>query len=137
MKEGEICFANETLMQIEAPLVQGQLIETAILNMVNYQTLIATKASRIKQVVGDDIVMEFGTRRAHEMDAAIWGTRAAYIGGFDGHFECAGWQAIWHPCSRNACTCDGPGVPGRLYWRFTNMPAHTATAYFWSIRTMY
>lgn len=84
MKEGEIVFANEGIMQIEAPLAQGQLIETAILNIINYQTLIATKASRIKQVVGDDVAMEFGTRRAHEMDAAIWGTRAAFIAGFDG-----------------------------------------------------
>ncbi len=69
-------------MRIEAPLAEAQLIETPLLNIVNYQTLIATKAARIKYVVGDSVVMEFGTRRAHEMDAAIWGTRAAYIGGF-------------------------------------------------------
>ncbi|MFD2115220.1 nicotinate phosphoribosyltransferase [Paenibacillus yanchengensis] len=84
MKEGELVFANEGMMQIEAPLVEGQLIETALLNIVNYQTLIATKAARIKQVIGDDVAMEFGTRRAQEMDAAIWGTRAAYIAGFAG-----------------------------------------------------
>lgn len=83
MKEGEIVFANEPLLRIEAPLLEAQLIETAILNIVNYQTLIATKASRIKQVVGDQVAMEFGTRRAQEMDAAIWGTRAAFIGGFE------------------------------------------------------
>ncbi|MGP4040055.1 nicotinate phosphoribosyltransferase [Gracilibacillus sp. D59] len=82
MKEGEVVFANEPLMRIEAPLAEAQLIETPLLNIVNYQTLIATKAARIKYVVGDSTVMEFGTRRAHEMDAAIWGTRAAYIGGF-------------------------------------------------------
>lgn len=81
--EGEIVFANEPLIRIEAPLLEAQLIETAILNIVNYQTLIATKASRIKQIIGDDeVAMEFGTRRAHELDAAIWGTRAAFIGGF-------------------------------------------------------
>lgn len=83
MREGELVFPNEPMMQIEAPLVEAQLIETAILNIVNYQTLIATKASRIKQVVGDQLAMEFGTRRAQEMDAAIWGARAAYIGGFE------------------------------------------------------
>jgi len=83
MKEGELVFGNEPIMRIEAPLVEAQLVETALLNIVNYQTLIATKASRIKQVVGDETIMEFGTRRAHELDAAIWGTRAAYIGGFD------------------------------------------------------
>lgn len=83
MEEGELAFANEPLMRIEAPLAEAQLIETAILNIVNYQTLIATKASRIKHVVGDATSMEFGTRRAQEMDAAVWGTRAAYIAGFD------------------------------------------------------
>lgn len=83
VQEGEIVFNNEPLVQIEAPLAEAQLIETALLNIVNYQTLIATKASLIKQVVGDETVMEFGSRRAQEMDAAIWGTRAAFIGGFD------------------------------------------------------
>ncbi|MCQ6277256.1 nicotinate phosphoribosyltransferase [Bacillus sp. V3B] len=84
MKEGEVVFGNEPILRIEAPLIEAQLIETALLNIVNYQTLIATKASRIKQVVGDQPVSEFGTRRAHEFDAALWGTRAAYIGGFSG-----------------------------------------------------
>lgn len=84
MREGELVFANEPIMRIEAPLIQCQLIETAVLNIVNYQTLIATKASRIKQIVGHDTALEFGSRRAHEMDAAIWGARAAYVGGFDG-----------------------------------------------------
>ena len=83
MVEGELCFANEPLMRIEAPLVEAQLIETAILNIVNFQTLIATKASRIKQVVKDEVAMEFGTRRAQEMDAALWGARAAVVGGFE------------------------------------------------------
>lgn len=83
MQEGELVFANEPMMQIEAPLAEAQLIETALLNMVNFQTLIATKASRIKQVIGHEISMEFGTRRAQELDAAIWGARAAYIAGFE------------------------------------------------------
>ena len=82
--EGEIVFGNEPLLRIEAPLAEAQLIETAILNIINYQTLIATKASRIMQVVGEgEVTAEFGTRRAHEMDAAVWGARAAYIGGFN------------------------------------------------------
>lgn len=83
MVEGELVFANEPIVRIEAPLVEAQLIETALLNIVNYQTLIATKASRIKQVVHDEVAMEFGTRRAQEMDAAIWGARASIIGGFE------------------------------------------------------
>ncbi|MFC4558507.1 nicotinate phosphoribosyltransferase [Virgibacillus kekensis] len=84
MKEGEIVFGNEPILRIEAPLIEAQLIETGLLNIVNYHTLIATKASRMKQVAGDQPISEFGTRRAHEFDAALWGTRAAYIGGFSG-----------------------------------------------------
>ncbi|SFC64528.1 nicotinate phosphoribosyltransferase [Bacillus sp. OV322] len=83
MKEGELVFANEPILRVEAPLGEAQLVETALLNIVNYQTLVATKASRIKQVLGNEIALEFGTRRAHEMDAAIWGARAAYIAGFE------------------------------------------------------
>ncbi|RUL51722.1 nicotinate phosphoribosyltransferase [Lysinibacillus antri] len=83
MVEGELVFANEPILRVEAPLVEAQLIETALLNIVNYQTLIATKASRIKQVIKNEGSAEFGTRRAQEMDAAIWGARAAVIGGFD------------------------------------------------------
>lgn len=82
MCEGEIVFGNEPILRVEANLAEAQLVESALLNIVNYQTLIATKASRIKQVVKEQSLMEFGTRRAHEMDAAIWGTRAAFIGGF-------------------------------------------------------
>ena len=83
MQEGEICFGNEPLMRVEAPLIQAQLLETVLLNIINFHTLIATKASRIRQIANDDILMEFGTRRGQELDAALWGARAAYIGGFN------------------------------------------------------
>lgn len=83
MVEGELVFANEPIIRVEAPLAEAQLIETALLNIVNYQTLIATKASRIKQIIKGEGAAEFGARRAQEMDAAIWGARAAIIGGFD------------------------------------------------------
>lgn len=83
-KEGDLVFANEPIVQVEGPLAQCQLVETALLNIVNFQTLIATKAARIKSVIEDEPLMEFGTRRAQEMDAAIWGTRAAVIGGASG-----------------------------------------------------
>ena len=84
VKEGDLVFANEPLIQVEGSLAQCQLVETALLNIVNYQTLIATKAARIKSVIEDEPLLEFGTRRAQEMDAAIWGTRAAVIGGATG-----------------------------------------------------
>ncbi|MGT2834469.1 nicotinate phosphoribosyltransferase [Streptococcus hyointestinalis] len=80
-REGDLVFANEPIVQIEGPLAQCQLVETAILNIVNFQTLVATKAARIRSVIDDEPLLEFGTRRAQEMDAAIWGTRAAVIGG--------------------------------------------------------
>ena len=81
--EGELVFAQEPIVQVEGSLAECQLIETALLNIVNFQTLIATKAARMRSVVGDDTLMEFGARRAQEMDASIWGARATYIGGFD------------------------------------------------------
>lgn len=84
VQEGEIVFPNEPLIRVEARVFEAQLIETALLNFMNYQTLIATKASRIKQVTKDDTALEFGSRRAQESTAAIWGARAAYIAGFDG-----------------------------------------------------
>ncbi|UOF92651.1 nicotinate phosphoribosyltransferase [Fodinisporobacter ferrooxydans] len=81
--EGTIVFPNEPLIRVEARVFEAQLIETALLNFMNYQTLIATKAARIRQVAPNDILLEFGSRRAQEADAAIWGARAAYISGFD------------------------------------------------------
>ncbi|OBR64937.1 nicotinate phosphoribosyltransferase [Paenibacillus oryzae] len=82
VREGALVFANEPLIRVEGTIFEAQLIETAILNFVNYQTLIATKAARIKGVAPEDTLMEFGTRRAQEADAAMWGARAAYISGF-------------------------------------------------------
>ena len=81
--EGELVFNNEPMIQVEGNVCECQLVETAILNIVNYQTLIATKAARIRMAAGDDPLLEFGSRRAQETAAAIWGTRAAYIGGFN------------------------------------------------------
>ncbi|GKS10305.1 nicotinate phosphoribosyltransferase [Paenibacillus chitinolyticus] len=83
MEEGTLVFANEPLVRVEGTIFETQLIETALLNFINYQTLIATKASRIKNVSPGDTFLEFGTRRAQEADAAVWGARASYIAGFD------------------------------------------------------
>jgi nicotinate phosphoribosyltransferase len=82
--EGTAVFANEPLLRVEAPLWQAQLIETYILNTLNYQTLIATKSARMRDVAGPHaILMEFGTRRAFSPQAAIWAARAALAAGFD------------------------------------------------------
>ncbi|MDQ0063441.1 nicotinate phosphoribosyltransferase [Paenibacillus harenae] len=80
--EGTLVFAGMPLLCVEARMFEAQLIETAMLNFLNYQTLVATKAARVKQAAPDDGLLEFGTRRAQEADAAVWGARAAYIAGF-------------------------------------------------------
>lgn len=79
--EGTIVFPGEPILTVKAPVMQAQLIETAILNMINFETLIATKAAKIRYAAKDDIVMEFGLRRAQAPDAGIYGARAAVIGG--------------------------------------------------------
>jgi len=80
--EGTIVFPKEPLIKIIAPIIEAQLIETAILNMINHQSLIATKASRVVYAAGEDSgVMEFGLRRAQGPDAGIFGSRAAVIAG--------------------------------------------------------
>ncbi len=79
--EGTPVFPQEPLLRVCAPIAQAQLVETALLNMVNFQTLIATKACRINLAAKGDAVMEFGLRRAHGPDAGVYGARAAIIGG--------------------------------------------------------
>lgn len=81
MPEGSIAFAHEPLVRVTAPIYQAQLIETTLLNIINHQSLIATKAARIVAAAGDDPVLEFGLRRAQGPDAALYGARAAIIGG--------------------------------------------------------
>lgn len=79
--EGTIMYPNEPMITIVAPLLDAQIIETAILLQVNHQSLIATKTRRIVKAADGRAVSDFGARRAHNMDAAVYGARAAYIGG--------------------------------------------------------
>ena len=83
--EGTAVFANEPLLRIEAPLWQAQLVETYLLNAINYQTSIATRAARMRDAAGPEAkLLEFGTRRAFGPQAAVWAARAALAAGFDG-----------------------------------------------------
>ena len=95
--EGTVVFPGEPLMTVRAPIIEAQFIETYVLMMINHQSLIATKASRIARAAKGRAVSEFGSRRAQGADAAILGARAAYIGG----------------CSSTACTIadEAFGVP--------------------------
>ena len=79
--EGSLIFPKEPILKVVAPIMEAQLVETAILNILNHQCLIATKSSRIVYAAGDTGVMEFGLRRAQGPDAGLYGARAAVIAG--------------------------------------------------------
>ena len=81
MPEGTIMYPNEPVVTVVAPLVDAQLIETTLLLEINHQSLIATKTNRIVRAANGKPVSDFGARRAHNVDAAVYGARAAYIGG--------------------------------------------------------
>ncbi|MEM6469333.1 MAG: nicotinate phosphoribosyltransferase, partial [Planctomycetota bacterium] len=89
MPEGTLAFANEPLMRVSGPLWQAQWVETALLCIINFQTLIATKAARVCEMAGDDAVLEFGLRRAQGTNGGLSASRAAFIGG------CAATSNVW------------------------------------------
>ena len=95
--EGTVIFPGEPIVTVRGPVIEAQLVETMILLTINHQSLIATKANRLKRAAGNRTIMEFGSRRAQGYDGAIYGARAAYIGG----------------CDATACTIDERdyGVP--------------------------
>ena len=81
--EGTPIFPGEPIITVKGPVIQAQLIETMVLLTINHQSLIATKANRLRRAAGDRVIMEFGSRRAQGYDGAVYGARAAYIGGCD------------------------------------------------------
>ena len=81
--DGTVVFPHEPIIRVKGPIIQAQILESALLNIVNFQTLIATKAARVKHVAGDKHVVEFGLRRAQGVDGALSASLAAYVGGCD------------------------------------------------------
>jgi len=96
--EGTVVFPNEPLITVRAPIIEAQLLETAMLCLINHQSLIATKSSRIVNAAKGRPVMEFGARRAHSIDAAVFGARASIIGGCVRNF-------LQPNCKRMECAC--------------------------------
>jgi nicotinate phosphoribosyltransferase len=84
MREGTAFFPSEPILRVTAPLAEAQLLETTLLAIVNFQTSIASKAHRVVQAAAGTPVMEFGARRAHGVDAALFAARAAYLAGVSG-----------------------------------------------------
>lgn len=81
--EGEVVFQNEPIIRVEGNMIESQIIETALLNIINFESLIATKAQRIRMIAGDRVLIDFGLRRAQGL-GSIHASKAAIIGGFDG-----------------------------------------------------
>jgi nicotinate phosphoribosyltransferase len=84
MAEGTICFPDEPMLRVTAPLPMAQLVESRIINILHFQSLIAAKAARVKLAAGDKVVVDFGMRRAHGAEAGLMAARASYIAGFAG-----------------------------------------------------
>jgi nicotinate phosphoribosyltransferase len=84
MPEGTLFFGNEPILRVTAPLPQAQLVETRLINILHFQTLIASKAARMVLLAPDKLLVDFGLRRAHSADAGLMAARASYIAGFAG-----------------------------------------------------
>lgn len=83
LAEGTVFFPNEPLLRVAAPLREAQLVETRLINLMQFQTLVASKAARVRLAAGNKVLADFGMRRAHGAEAALLSARASYLAGFD------------------------------------------------------
>lgn len=84
MPEGMVFFPDEPILRVIAPLREAQLVETRLINLLQFQTLVASKAARVRQAAQDKLLVDFGLRRAHGAEAGLLSARASYLAGFDG-----------------------------------------------------
>jgi len=84
LQEGEVFFPNEPVVRVEAPLPEAQLIESRLINILQYQILVASKAARCYLTAPNKALIDFGFRRAHGSEAGVFAARAAYLAGFAG-----------------------------------------------------
>ena len=104
-EEGTIIYPNTPIITVIAPLIEAQLIETVLLTQINHQSLIATKAGRIVRAAKGRPVSDMGARRAHNIDAAVYGARAAYIAGVENTATVLAGQMFDIPIVGKHCTC--------------------------------
>jgi nicotinate phosphoribosyltransferase len=97
MPEGTVFFPNEPILRITAPLPEAQLIESRLINLLHFQTLIASKAARSVLIAEDKLLVDFGMRRAHDSEAALLAARASYLAGFDGSATVAAGRSFGIP----------------------------------------
>ena len=84
MPEGSIFFADEPILRVVAPLPQAQLVETRLINLLQFQTMVASKAARVRLAAPNKLLVDFGLRRAHGAEAGLLSARASYLAGFEG-----------------------------------------------------
>ena len=110
MPEGTIFFPDEPILRIIAPLPQAQLIESRIINLIHFETLIATKAARSVLVAPGKLLVDFGMRRAHGAEAALLAARASYLAGFSGTATVMAGSTVRHPAFRHHGSFLHPGT---------------------------
>ncbi len=97
MPEGTVFFPGEPILRVTAPIAEAQIVETSLLSVINFQTMIASKAARVTQVAGERPVIEFGSRRAHGIESGLLAARAAAVGGCQGTSNVAAGQRFGIP----------------------------------------
>lgn len=115
LREGTVMYPNTPVVTVVAPLIEAQIVETAILLEVNHQSLIATKANRIVRAAQGRVVSDFGARRAHNIDSAVYGARASYIGGVDSTATVLAGQMFNIPVSGTMAHSWVMFYPGRVH----------------------